>query len=130
MDALFATLHLKEVARVKAKNRKDVFEARVRHERARAEADAEAEQKHENSHRDLGENSTAEMSLKSLRKILKLLPPRTVSDLSHYRRLKQKKLRFLKINDFRSNSTSKLQAKQGTYINGKRIKAARYREVV
>ena len=60
MDALFATLHLKEVARVKAKNRKDVFEARVRHERARAEADAEADQEHENSHRDLGENSTAE----------------------------------------------------------------------
>jgi hypothetical protein len=60
MDALFETLRAKEVARVKAKNRKEVLEARVRHERAQAESDLEDDREYENSYRDLGEQSTAE----------------------------------------------------------------------
>jgi hypothetical protein len=57
MDALFETLRAKEVARVKSKNRKEIVEARVRHERAQAESDPQDEY---SDHRDLGEESSAE----------------------------------------------------------------------
>jgi hypothetical protein len=74
MDALFATLHLKEVARVKAKNRKEIVEARVRHERARADADAEADQEYD-SHRDFGEESSAEFEPEESSKDFEIIAP-------------------------------------------------------
>lgn len=59
-DALFLELAEKESKRVKAKNRKDVLEARARDARARATSDADDDVEYENSRRDLSNESSTE----------------------------------------------------------------------